>query len=85
MFGIREAINPNYNWIFIEFAITAVWAFFLFVAFIVQLAVFSNYKSTDVAGKGRNIAAGVFGLFNFFTYGAGLFFLYLEWRRGTTM
>ncbi|KAL5278179.1 hypothetical protein ACFFRR_003057 [Megaselia abdita] len=93
MFTIREAINPNLNWIFIEFVVTAVCALFFFIAFIVQLAVFSYVKAVpeNVAGhetysvKGRNIAAGVFGIFNFGAYCAGLFFLFLEHRRGTTM
>lgn len=76
-----------------EFVVTAVWALFFFVAFIVQLAVWSYVKAVaddkdhheTYSVKGRNIAAGVFGIFNFLTYCGGLFFLFLEWRRGTTL
>ncbi|KAJ4436449.1 hypothetical protein ANN_19082 [Periplaneta americana] len=48
------------------------------IAFIVQLSIYSrNYPSYY---RDPNLAAGVFGLFNTLAYGAGVYFLYIEWK-----
>lgn len=72
-----------YTSLFQELLNTAAAAFFYFVAFIVQLATWSAYVGSY--GYSRNIAAGVFGLFNFLAYAAGTYFLYLEHKGGATI
>lgn len=58
-----------------------VFTFFYAIAFIVQLAIWS--PSNDY-GRGANIAAGVFGLFNTLAYAGSTFFLYNDWKAGVT-
>ncbi|KAH8395982.1 hypothetical protein KR222_000745 [Zaprionus bogoriensis] len=79
--GIREALNVAVNWIFSELLTTAVLTLLYFIAFIVQLAAWA--ESTR-QGQGANTAAGVFGLFNFLAYAAGVYFLFLAHRSGAT-
>ncbi|KAL5278177.1 hypothetical protein ACFFRR_003055 [Megaselia abdita] len=83
LLGIREALNFAINWILTELINTAIWAVFYFIAFVVQLAKWSNAHPQQY-GKGSNIAAGVFGILNFIAYSAGAYFLYLEHRGGST-
>lgn len=78
LLGIREVLNLPINWILTELINTAILALLYFVAFIVQLASWSNLYYTSF--RGANIAAGVFGLFNFLVYLAGTYFLYVEHR-----
>uniref|UniRef100_A0A1Q3FZF5 Putative member of chemokine-like factor super family n=3 Tax=Culex tarsalis TaxID=7177 RepID=A0A1Q3FZF5_CULTA len=75
LLGIREVLNLPINWILTELLNTGIATVLYFIAFIVQLASWSN-----IIGYGRsaNIAAGVFGLFNFLAYSAGTYFLYVE-------
>uniref|UniRef100_A0A1B0A5J1 MARVEL domain-containing protein n=1 Tax=Glossina pallidipes TaxID=7398 RepID=A0A1B0A5J1_GLOPL len=54
-----------------------------FIASVVQLAKWTAYFNSY--GYGANIAAGVFGLFNFLAYAAGTYFLYLEHKSGATI
>ncbi|XP_075159024.1 CKLF-like MARVEL transmembrane domain-containing protein 4 isoform X1 [Haematobia irritans] len=82
--GIREALNFAINWIFTEFINTGIATVLYFIAFVVQLAKWSSYSSASY-GYGSNIAAGVFGLFNFLAYAAGTYFLYLEHKSGATI
>ncbi|XP_037936252.1 proteolipid protein 2 [Teleopsis dalmanni] len=82
LLGIREALNVAINWIFTELINTAIATVLYFIAFVVQLAKWSSYPHSY--GYGSNIAAGVFGLFNFLAYAAGSYFLYLEFRSGAT-
>lgn len=76
LLGIREALRLPINWILTELVNTFIISVLYFIAFIVQLATWApmgrywNY--------GANVAAGVFGLFNFIAYAAGLYSLYLE-------
>ncbi|EDV44559.1 uncharacterized protein Dana_GF20425 [Drosophila ananassae] len=80
--GIREALNVSVNWVFLELITTAVLTLLYFIGFIVQLARWSDVR--DTPGTGSNIAAGVFGLFNFLAYAAGTYFLFLAHRSGAT-
>lgn len=79
--SIREALNLPINWILTELLNTAVITILYAIAFIVQLSVWSHLISS---WRGSNIAAGVFGLFNFIAYAAGSYFLYMEWKSSTT-
>ncbi|KAL7742517.1 hypothetical protein ACLKA6_013322 [Drosophila palustris] len=79
--GIREALNINVNWIFSELLTTAVLTLLYFIAFIVQLA---RWSESNQYGHGSNTAAGVFGLFNFLAYAAGTYFLFVAHRSGAT-
>lgn len=65
-----------------ELITTAVLTLLYFIGFIVQLARWSDV--IDFPGRGSNIAAGVFGLFNFLAYAAGTYFLFLAHRSGAT-
>uniref|UniRef100_A0A2M4C0T2 Putative member of chemokine-like factor super family n=1 Tax=Anopheles marajoara TaxID=58244 RepID=A0A2M4C0T2_9DIPT len=77
LLGIREVLNLAINWILTELINTGIATLLYFIAFIVQLASWSNLYGH---GRGSNIAAGVFGLFNFLAYTAGTYFLYVEHR-----
>ncbi|XP_030378706.1 CKLF-like MARVEL transmembrane domain-containing protein 4 [Scaptodrosophila lebanonensis] len=79
--GIREALNVAVNWIFTELVNTGILTVLYFIAFVVQLAKWSGYQGYH---HGTNIAAGVFGLFNFLAYAAGTYFLYLAHKSGAT-
>ncbi|XP_011185101.1 CKLF-like MARVEL transmembrane domain-containing protein 4 [Zeugodacus cucurbitae] len=81
LLGIREALNVAVNWIFTELLNTAICALLYFIAFVVQLAKWSSYPGSH--SYGANIAAGVFGVFNFLAYAAGTYFLYLAHKSGT--
>ncbi|TMW54277.1 hypothetical protein DOY81_000632 [Sarcophaga bullata] len=83
LLGIREALNVAINWIFTELLNTGIASVLYFIAFVVQLAKWSSYPHSY--GYGSNIAAGVFGLFNFLAYAAGTYFLYLEHKSGSTI
>lgn len=82
LLGIREALNLAINWIFTELLNTGIATILYFIAFVVQLAKWSSYSGH---GYGSNMAAGVFGLFNFLAYAAGTYFLYLEHKSGATI
>ncbi|XP_055586345.1 CKLF-like MARVEL transmembrane domain-containing protein 4 [Uranotaenia lowii] len=75
LLGIREVLNLPINWILTELINTGFATFLYLIAFIVQLAVWSKYYGYAVSA---NIAAGVFGIFNFLAYAAGTYFLYVE-------
>ncbi|XP_012142695.1 plasmolipin-like isoform X2 [Megachile rotundata] len=79
--SIREALKLPINWILTELLNTTVFAILYMIAFIAQLSVWSavNYPSVS-----RNIAAGVFGIFNTLAYAAGAYFLYVEWKSSDT-
>ncbi|XP_037809226.1 CKLF-like MARVEL transmembrane domain-containing protein 4 [Lucilia sericata] len=83
LLGIREALNVAINWIFTELLNTGIAALLYFIAFVVQLAKWSPAYGHNYYGS--NIAAGVFGLFNFLAYAAGTYFLYLEHKSGATI
>ncbi|XP_052859963.1 CKLF-like MARVEL transmembrane domain-containing protein 4 [Anopheles cruzii] len=77
LLGIREVLNLAINWILTELINTGIATLLYFIAFIVQLA---SWGQRYGSGRGSNIAAGVFGLFNFLAYMAGTYFLYVEHR-----
>ncbi|XP_062537302.1 CKLF-like MARVEL transmembrane domain-containing protein 4 [Armigeres subalbatus] len=76
LLGIREVLNMPINWILTELINTGIATLLYFIAFIVQLASWSNYYYSHY--RSANIAAGVFGIFNFLAYTAGSYFLYVE-------
>lgn len=82
LLGVREALNLAINWILTELINTGIAAILYFIAFVIQLTKWSSYPYSN--GYGSNIAAGVFGLFNFLAYAAGTYFLYLEHKSGAT-
>ncbi|XP_034240755.1 CKLF-like MARVEL transmembrane domain-containing protein 4 [Thrips palmi] len=77
LLGIREALRLPINWILTELINTGIMTILYFIAFIVQLAAWSPWYGY---ARGSNIAAGVFGIFNFIAYAAGAYSLYLEWK-----
>uniref|UniRef100_A0A1A9V6L7 MARVEL domain-containing protein n=1 Tax=Glossina austeni TaxID=7395 RepID=A0A1A9V6L7_GLOAU len=83
LLGIREALNLAVNWIFTELLNTGIVTILYFIVSVVQLAKWTAYFNSY--GYGANIAAGVFGLFNFLAYAAGTYFLYLEHKSGATI
>lgn len=76
LLGIREALRLPINWILTELLNTGIMTVLYLIAFIVQLATWAPL--TNWWARGSNIAAGVFGLFNFIAYAAGTYSLYLE-------
>ncbi|XP_017766810.1 PREDICTED: uncharacterized protein LOC108555580 [Eufriesea mexicana] len=75
--SIREALKLPINWILTELLNTAIFAVLYMIAFIAQLSAWSVTHSSFTS---RNIAGGVFGIFNTLAYAAGAYFLYVEWR-----
>jgi len=86
LLGIREVLNLAINWILTELVNTGLATIFYVIAFIVQLAVWSNINPNTGLGyyRSSNLAAGSFGLFNTIAYAASTYFLYLEHKSGTT-
>jgi len=80
--SVREALKLPINWILTELINTSVTTVLYLIAFIVQLSIFSPPYYYTI--RGRNIAAGVFGLFNTVAYAAGAYFLYVEWKGTQT-
>lgn len=54
-----------------------------FISSITQLAIWSAHAGNSYVSA--NIAAGVFGIFNFVAYAIGTYFLYLEHKSGSTI
>ncbi|XP_029049953.1 uncharacterized protein LOC114879304 isoform X2 [Osmia bicornis bicornis] len=79
--SIREALKLPINWILTELLNTAVFAILYMIAFIAQLSVWSALHHVSTS---RNMAAGVFGIFNTLAYAAGAYFLYVEWKSSNT-
>lgn len=79
--SIREALKLPINWILTELLNTTVFAVLYLIAFIAQL---SAWSALHHASTSRNIAAGVFGIFNTVAYAAGAYFLYIEWKSSNT-
>lgn len=78
LLGIREVLNLTINWILTEMINTGIITLLYLIAFIVQLA---SWSSLYGYGKGSNIAAGVFGLFNTLVYGFGTYLLFIEHKN----
>ncbi|XP_017892137.1 proteolipid protein 2 [Ceratina calcarata] len=79
--SIRESLKLPINWIMTELVNTSIFAVLYMIAFIAQLSVWSVVHHTS---SSRNIAAGVFGIFNTIMYAAGAYFLFVEWRSGNS-
>ncbi|KOC66583.1 CKLF-like MARVEL transmembrane domain-containing protein 4 [Habropoda laboriosa] len=79
--SIREALKLPINWILTELLNTTIFAVLYMIAFIAQLSVWSALSGSSTS---RNIAGGVFGIFNTVAYAAGAYFLYVEWRSSNT-
>ncbi|KAJ6638300.1 CKLF-like MARVEL transmembrane domain-containing protein 4, partial [Pseudolycoriella hygida] len=84
LLGIREVLTLAINWILTELVNTSLATLFYIIAFIVQLATWSNSPPHLAYYRGSNIAAGCFGLFNTIAYAASSYFLYLEYKSGST-
>ncbi|XP_037028849.1 CKLF-like MARVEL transmembrane domain-containing protein 4 [Bradysia coprophila] len=86
LLGIREVLNLAINWILTELLNTGIATIFYIIAFIVQLATWSNIHpgSSLQYFRASNIAAGCFGLFNTIAYAASTYFLYLEHKSAST-
>ncbi|XP_054164774.1 uncharacterized protein LOC128962425 [Oppia nitens] len=95
---LKNIVFPKFDWIFAELIYSAIVTISLFITSIIHLSMtaradyryalthYSSYLGTSFFGT--YIAAGVFGLLNFFAYGAGTAFLFLEWkgdRNGNTV
>lgn len=81
LFSVRELLTLPINWILTELLNTGIEAVMYLIAFIVQLSTWSPYSLNYFYAK--NIAAGVFGLFNTVAYAAGTYFLFVEHKRGS--
>ena len=81
LLSLREALKLPINWIATELLNTGIFTFLYFIAIVVQLSVWTSLVGFAVS---RNIAAGVFGIFNTLAYAAGSYFLYVEFRSSNT-
>uniref|UniRef100_A0A0C9RUN1 CMTM4 protein n=1 Tax=Fopius arisanus TaxID=64838 RepID=A0A0C9RUN1_9HYME len=82
LLGIREALKLPINWLLTELYNTGIIVILYAIAFIAQLAVWSSVQHHHA--RSANIAAGVFGIFNTLAYLAGTYFLYYEFRTGSS-
>ncbi|XP_042211465.1 CKLF-like MARVEL transmembrane domain-containing protein 4 isoform X2 [Homarus americanus] len=73
LLNLRNAINLPIDWLLTELFNTAITTLLYLIAVIVQ------FCSIELATQ-RNIAAGVFGVFNMLTYAIGSFYLYRDWK-----
>nr|XP_053640123.1 CKLF-like MARVEL transmembrane domain-containing protein 4 [Cherax quadricarinatus] len=73
LLNLKNAINLPIDWLLTELLNTAITTLLYLIAVIVQFC-------SIVAEKERNIAAGVFGVFNMLTYAVGSFYLYRDWK-----
>ncbi|KAK0178927.1 hypothetical protein PV327_007766 [Microctonus hyperodae] len=80
LFSIREALKIPINWILTEFINTGIKCVLYFIAFVVQLSVWSSYPWGSLY-RSPQIAAAIFGIFNTVAYCAGVFFLWVEWKN----
>lgn len=78
LMSVREALKLPINWILTELLNTSITTLLYLIAFIVQLSLYTSNRHPFI--RDPNIAAGVFGLFNTLAYGAGAYFLYVEWK-----
>jgi len=85
LLGIREVLTLAINWILTELVNTGLATILYIIAFIVQLASWSGISHPPTSYyRGSNLAAGCFGLFNTIAYAASSYFLYLEYKSGST-
>lgn len=78
LLSLTESLNINTSWLSVEYGYNIVATILYFTAFIVQLAVWSSAVSYFT---NTNVAAGVFGLFNFIVYAFATFLLYKEYKN----
>lgn len=75
LLSINHTLNIGIPWISLEFGYNFGATILYFTAFIVQFSVWGPSLSSL---RSSNIAAAVFGLFNFILYGLGTYILYKE-------
>lgn len=73
LLSLREAINLPIDWLLTELLNTSITTVLYLIAVIVQ------FCSIELS-TGRNITAGVFGVFNMLAYTVGSFYLYRDWK-----
>ncbi|XP_018014267.1 uncharacterized protein LOC108671276 isoform X2 [Hyalella azteca] len=73
LLSLREAINLPIDWLLTELLNTSLTTILYLIAVIVQFCSIER-------SAGRNITAGVFGVFNMLAYTLGSFFLYRDWK-----
>jgi len=91
---LQSALFPEFNWLLSEFIYTVAASVCLIVTAILHIAYscrpdykyslthFNSYLGASIFGT--YITAGVFGILNSLVYAAGAYFLYLDWRQGTS-
>jgi len=77
LLSITNNLNIGVSWLTMEFGYSAGATVLYFTAFIVQLSIWSP-NFLFATWRSSNIAAGVFALFNFLTYGVLTFLLHQE-------
>ncbi|KAK4302637.1 hypothetical protein Pmani_025285 [Petrolisthes manimaculis] len=73
LLNLKSAINLPIDWLLTELLNTAITTLLYLIAVIVQFCSIAGYAE-------RNVAAGVFGVFNMITYAIGSFYLYRDWK-----
>jgi len=80
LLGLSTNVRIGVSWIAMEFYFNVVATVLYFTGFIVQLSVWGSndnvFKFNWDYFKSSNIAAGVFGLFNFVVYAVATFFIF---------
>ncbi|KAH9387533.1 hypothetical protein TYRP_008722 [Tyrophagus putrescentiae] len=91
---LQNVVFPRFNWLLTELIYTSIVSVSLLITALLHiiytckheyrysLTYFNSYLGTSYFGT--YITAGVFGLLNSIAYGAGAYFLYLEWRQGAS-
>uniref|UniRef100_A0A2L2YAU2 CKLF-like MARVEL transmembrane domain-containing protein 4 n=2 Tax=Parasteatoda tepidariorum TaxID=114398 RepID=A0A2L2YAU2_PARTP len=86
-FTIKRLL-PKIPWLLIELCATGVGTVLYFIVSVAQLGATNrrdyHYALTHHGYYSSYIAAGCFGIFNFAAYGAGTFFLFMEWKQSRT-
>ncbi|XP_071520004.1 CKLF-like MARVEL transmembrane domain-containing protein 4 isoform X2 [Panulirus ornatus] len=73
LLNLKSAINLPIDWLLTELLNTVITTLLYLIAVIVQFC-------SILMEPQRNIAAGVFGVFNMLTYAVGSFYLYRDWK-----
>ncbi|XP_003742173.1 uncharacterized protein LOC100902304 [Galendromus occidentalis] len=84
LFSITISI-PKVEWTFAEMIYTLVCCCLWVLAAVLELAIptsnsFRIYGLLGEQFRNQYVVAGIFGLFQMITYGAGTFFLFVEWQ-----
>nr|XP_027217354.1 uncharacterized protein LOC113809872 [Penaeus vannamei] len=73
LLNLKSAINLPIDWLLTELLNTAITTLLYLIAVIVQFCSIQQFP-------GRNIAGGIFGIFNLIAYAIGSFYLYRDWK-----